>query len=430
MLDIQFIIENKEVVKKSIKDRNMKDVDIDNLEMLYKKRIELIKDIDEINRKRKIAANNRNAEEGKRLKEELPEKEEELVKTNKELTELLSVIPNIVSPDMPIGKYESVNKIIRKVGEPRNFSFTPKPNWELGEDLDIIDAQRAAKVTGSRFSYIKGDLVKVQFAILQHVLEKVTDPTFISEIIDKNNLQIKKTPFVPIIPPIMIKPEALNAMGRLEPKEDKFFLQTDNLYLVGSCEHTIGAMHMGESIKEKDLPLRYFGYSTALRREAGSYGRDTRGMLRQHQFDKAEFEIFSTPETSREEHEFLVAIQEYLTSSLELPYQVVANCTGDTALPNYSQKDIEIYMPGQKVYKETHSADYMTGYQARRMNTKVVRKDGKKEILHTNDATAFAMGRILIAIMENNQNEDGTIGVPKVLQKYCGIEKIQKTFSS
>ena len=427
MLDIQFIIENKEIVRKSIKDRNMKDVDLDNLEMLYKKRLELIKDVDEINRQKKVAANDRNEEEGKRLKGESSTKEEELAKVNKELTAILSVIPNILSPDVPIGKDDSENKVLKKVGEARSFSFTPKPNWELGEDLDVVDSKRAAKVTGSRFSYIKGDLAKVQFAILQFVLDKVTDPDFISEIIDKNNLQIKKTPFIPIIPPIMIKPEALNAMGRLDPKEDKFFLQTDNLYLVGSCEHSIGSMYMGESIKEEDLPIRYIGYSTALRREAGSYGKDTRGMLRQHQFDKAEFEIFSTPETSREEHELLVALQEYFVASLGLPYQLVANCTGDTALPNYSQKDIEVYMPGQKAYRETHSADYMTGYQARRMNTKVIREDGKKEILHTNDATAFAMGRILISIMENNQNEDGTIDVPTVLQKYCGIEKIKKT---
>ena len=358
MLDIQFIIENKEIVKKSIKDRNMKDVDLDNLEMLYKKRLELIKNIDEINRQRKIAANDRNAEEGRRLKEESSTKEDELTKTNQELTALLSVIPNITSPDMPIGKDESENKILKKVGEIKNFSFTPKPNWELGEDLDIIDSQRAAKVTGSRFSYIKGDLAKVQFAILQFVLEKVTDPSFISEIIDKNNLKIKKTPFIPIIPPIMIKPEALNAMGRLDPKEDKFFLQADSLYLVGSCEHSIGSMYMGESIKEENLPIRYVGYSTALRREAGSYGKDTRGMLRQHQFDKAEFEVFSTPETSREEHELLVALQEYLVSSLDLPYQLVANCTGE--LCQTIKKIQEIYMPGQKAYKETHSAGYMT----------------------------------------------------------------------
>ena len=223
MLDIQFIIENKEIVRKSIKDRNMKDVDLDNLEMLYKKRLELIKDVDEINRQKKVAANDRNEEEGKRLKVESSTKEEELAKVNKELTAILSVIPNILSPDVPIGKDDSENKVLKKVGEARSFSFTPKPNWELGEDLDVVDSKRAAKVTGSRFSYIKGDLAKVQFAILQFVLDKVTDPDFISEIIDKNNLQIKKTPFIPIIPPIMIKPEALNAMGRLDPKEDKFF---------------------------------------------------------------------------------------------------------------------------------------------------------------------------------------------------------------
>ena len=197
---------------------------------------------------------------------------------------------------------------------------------------------------------------------------------------------------------------------------------------VGSAEHSLGPMFMNEVIDEKDLPLRYIGYSTAFRREAGSYGKDTRGILRSHQFDKLEMEIFSTPETGEKEQDLIVAIQEHLVSELKIPYQVVAICTGDMGKPDYRQIDIECWIPGQEKYRETHTSDYMTDFQARRLGTKFRRKDGKADLVHMNDATAFAIGRILIAILENYQQVDGSVLVPEVLKKYMprGIDKIEK----
>jgi seryl-tRNA synthetase len=194
--------------------------------------------------------------------------------------------------------------------------------------------------------------------------------------------------------------------------------------LVGSAEHTLGPMHMDKIFSENELPLRYVGYSTAFRREAGSYGKDTKGILRQHQFDKLEMEVFSLPENSVQEQNLLVAIQEYVLQKLNLPYQVVMVCTGDMGFPDNRQMDVETWMAGQGKYRETHSSDLTTNFQSRRLNTRVKRTDGKVEFVHMNDATVIAIGRILIAIMEDYQQEDGTIKIPEVLQKYLGKEFI------
>lgn len=214
-------------------------------------------------------------------------------------------------------------------------------------------------------------------------------------------------------------------MARLSPETEieRYKIESDNQYLIGSAEHTLGPMHMNETLNEKDLPLRYFAYTPAFRREAGSYGKDTKGILRQHQFDKIEMESFTTPENGLKEQDFIIEIQENLMQSLEIPYQVVSICTGDMGGPDFRQVDIESWMPGQNKYRETHTSDYMTDYQSRRLNTKV--KIGNKiEFVHMNDATAFAMGRTIIAILENYQNEDGSVNIPKVLQKWMGKEKI------
>jgi seryl-tRNA synthetase len=197
--------------------------------------------------------------------------------------------------------------------------------------------------------------------------------------------------------------------------------------LIGSAEHTLGPLHMDETLKEEHLPLRYVGYSTAFRREAGSYGKDTKGILRQHQFDKLEMESFTKPEDGMAEQDFMVAIQEHLMRELKLPHQAVLICTGDMGFPDQRQIDIETWMPGQDTYRETHSADYVGGFQARRLNTKVKRADGSAEPVHMNDATVFAMGRTLIAILENYQQEDGSVAVPEVLRPFMGgKEKIEK----
>ncbi len=426
MLDVQFILDNRDIVEKSIKDRGDESVDIDKLEKLFLFRKELIQKIDLLNSEKKKAADERDNERGKKLKEDGVVLEGELRATSKDLIDILSKIPNVPLPDVPIGKDDSENVVIKEVGEKRSFSFKPLPHWELGKKLDMIDNERGSNVAGSRFTYLKGDLVKLQFALINFVINSVTDENLLKEIAKGADLDVVTKPFIPVIPPSMVKKEILFGMARLEPEEDKFYLENDSLFLSGSAEHALGPMHTSETFEEKDLPIRYIGYSTAFRREAGSYGKDTKGILRQHQFDKLEFESFTIPEKSRVEQDFLVAIQEYFMKQLNIPYRVVYVCTGDMGNPASRQIDIETWMPGQDAFRETHSADLTGEYQSRRLSIRVKRDDGSKEFVHLNDATAFAIGRILIAIIENYQEEDGTIKVPDILRELSGVEYIRK----
>ena len=252
----------------------------------------------------------------------------------------------------------------------------------------------------------------------------LTNPATLQKIITDAGLTVSNKPFVPVVPPVFIRPEVMQRMGRLEPREERYHIVSDDLFLVGSAEHTLGPMHMEQTFEEKDLPVRYIGYSTAFRREAGSYGKDTRGIIRVHQFDKLEMETFSLPENSTEEQNFIVAIQEYLVQLLKIPYRVVQICTGDMGKPDSRQMDIEMWMPGENAYRETHTSDLMTDFQSRRLNIKIKRETGKV-FAHMNDATAFAIGRTLVAIMENYQNEDGTITVPEVLRPYTQKDVIR-----
>ena len=425
MLDIDFIKNNREIVQNAIKNKNKGPIDLDRLLLLYETRKSLINEIDKINRDRKQAADSRSVQKGIELKNILKEKEEELKVVMQEFLSLMNGIPNVPLADVPIGKDDSENVVIRQEGEKRNFTFTPIANWDIGEDLNLFDTKRASKTTGARFVFFKGDIVKLQFAIIQWILDVLTNENILNQIIQKNNLKISSKAFIPIIPPAMVKPEMLYATGRLDPKEDKFFTEKDNLFLAGSAEQPIMSMHAQECFDEKDLPLRYIGYSTAFRREAGSYGKDTRGILRLHQFDKAEMVSFSVPETSLEEHNFFVSLQEYFVSELNIPYQVVMICTGDMGFPDQRQVDIECFMPGQQEYRETHTADFNGGFQSRRLGTKVKRSNGEREFVHTNDGTAFAMARLFIAILENYQQKDGTVKIPEILHKY-GAPKILK----
>ena len=420
MLDIAFILENKDIVRKAIENKGKEPVDLDRIEVLYTKRTELVGAIGENNRQRKEAAAARDAAQGSALKQQLATMEDELRSVTKELTDTVAAIPNIPSPDVPIGPDEDSNVVVRQWGEKPSFTFQPKAHWDLGKERGLIDNERAAKVVGSRFTYLKGGLVLLQFALIQWTLAIVSDEAVLREVITKNELAVPDKPFVPVLPPMMITPEMFFGMARLEPREERYYIPDDNLFLIGSAEHTLGSMHAGEQFAEAELPLRYIGYSTSFRREAGSYGKDTKGILRQHQFDKLEFQSFTVGEKSKPEQDLLVALQEHLMQRLNLPYQVVAVCTGDMGGPDVRQIDIEAWMPGQDTYRETHSADLMGEYQTRRLGTKVKRDSGEKEFVHTNDATAFAMGRTLIAIIENNQREDGSIVVPEVLRPYMG----------
>ena len=428
MLDIKFIRENKEIVAEAIKNRN-KEVDLDLLLSLSDQKKALRQKLDELNQKRNEAAKSRNIEEGSRLKAEAEQLESEFTEVEKKHFTLMMKVPNITSLDTPVGKDDTENKVIRSWGTPPEFSFPPKEHFELGEALGFLDIETAGQVSGSRFAYIKGDLALLQFALLQKCFQILTDEETLEKIAKEAGVSISVTPFTPVIPPVFVKPAVQNRMARFLTPEEHYMFPNDDLMLVGSAEHTLGPIHMDSIIDEKDLPIRYAGYSTAFRREAGSYGKDTKGILRQHQFDKIEMEIFSLPENGLQEQNFLVAIQEHILQILKLPHQVVMVCTGDMGFPDYRQIDVETWMPGQNTFRETHSADYIGGFQARRLNTKVKRKDGTLEFLHMNDATAIAMGRMLIAIIENYQQADGTIKVPDVLVPYMnGKTVLGKSF--
>ncbi len=365
----------------------------------------------------------------KELKEAVKKVEAEFREIDERFSKLMLNVPNMPSSDTPVGPSEDDNVVLREWGKGRDFKaegFSPLEHWELGEKLGLIDTARAAKVSGSRFAYLMGDLVKLQFALIQFAIENLTNSDFLQSIITEHGFKgITNRPFQLVIPPVIINPIPFERMARIEPREERYHITEDDQYLIGSAEHTLGAIHMDETLKEEDMPIRYLGYSTSFRREAGTYGKDMKGILRLHQFDKVEAEVFSTAEASQTEQDFLVAIQEKLMQMLNIPYRVIICSTGDQGDPDSRHLDIESWLPGQGRYRETHSADLMTDYQTRRMNTKVLRKNGEKELAHTNDATVFAIGRTLIAIMENYQQKDGSIIVPDVLQKYANIKEIK-----
>lgn len=322
--------------------------------------------------------------------------------------------------DVPVGEREEDNQVAKRVGDIKDYDFTPKQHWEIAEPRALIDKERAAKITGSRFAYIKGDLVRLQFAIMQFVVQTLGDERLLEKLITENHLNIVAKPFTPVLPPAMLRTEPYIASARLNAEEVTYRAgqPEDDLWLNASAEHTLCTMYWNEILPEEMLPIRYIGYSTSFRREAGTYGKDIEGIIRMHQFDKLEMEVFSTAETGLDEHLLLVAIQEYLVQQLELPYQVLLKSTFDIGKPNARGIDIEIWFPGQNRYIETHTADFMTDYQARDLKVRTRRKGNTVELVHTNDATAFAMGRIMAAIMENNQTADGHIIVPTALQPF------------
>lgn len=423
MLDINYIRENKEKVKKGVAAKQFDPKIVDEVLALDEKRKKLILEVEEIRAKRnKIAKEGKASSEGKKVKEELKDKEPKLVEIESAYKEVLYQIPNIFSDDTPVGKDESENKVTRSWGKPNKFGFEPKDHLVLGKALGIIDTDKAANISGARFNFLFGDAVLLQFALIQFAFEVLTDKKIISELAKKAGNPSGK-PFIPVVPPVFIKSEVMKKMDRFDPIEDRYYLEKDDILLVGSAEHTLGPLHMNETLSEKDLPIRYVGYSTAFRREAGAYGKDTKGILRRHQFDKLEMESFTASKNGDNEQKLMVTIQEYLMQKLNIPYQVVMVCTGDMGKQDYRHVDIECWMPGENKYRETHTSDYMTDYQSRRLGTKVQGK-GETEYAHMNDATAFAIGRTIIAILENYQQEDGSVLVPEVLRKWMGKDKI------
>src|SRR3989338_464499 len=339
MLDIKYIRENPEKGKKASSQKQVV-CDIDRILQRHQERKKLLQDIEGL-KARQNKLGKADIAEAQGLKQQIKAQEPVLKSTEEELSKLLLEVPNIPLPDVPVGKDEKENKIVKTWGNIPVFTFTPKDHVVLGQDLDLISTEKASTITGARFAYLKREAALLEFALVQYVLSVVTSEKILKKIADSVEKEYSPKPFIPVVPPVMIRPEVFRKMGRLTEadKEERYYLQQDDLYLVGSAEHTLGPLHMDETLGEEILPLRYLGFSTAFRREAWSYGKDMKGILRVHQFDKLEMESFCTPENSLKEQNFFVAIQEYLMQGLELPYQVVAVCTGDMGKPDARQID-------------------------------------------------------------------------------------------
>ena len=420
MLDIKFIRQNSQKVKKGCAKKQVK-VDIDRLLELDKQRRETMVILDGFRAKKNkaskdiVAAKDKKAQkkiisEMRKIDKQSDKTKKQFQKIDKQYKELIFQIPNLPFDDVPVGKDENDNVVLKEIGEKTKFDFKPKDHLELGEALDIIDVKRASKISGSRFSFLKKEGALLELAMMNLAID------FLS-----------KKGFSLLIPPVMLKKEIAKGTGYFESADENeaYFIPKDDMYLVGTSEQSILTMHADEIFEEKELPKRYIGLSTCFRREAGAYGKDTKGILRVHQFNKLEMFSFCKPEDSAKENKFFLELEEKLMQKLKLPYQVVNICTGDLGFPAAVKYDIETWMPGQNKYRETHSTSNCTDFQARRLNIRYRNSKSKKlEFVHTVNGTAFAIGRTLIAIIENYQQKDGSVLIPKVLQKYIGKEKI------
>jgi seryl-tRNA synthetase len=407
MLDLKFIRENKDTVVKGAAAKNII-VDVEKLLSVDEAYRKALSEVEALRAERNIAAKERDIERGKALKEKLESRQAQLKEYEKELTELSYTIPNLPKDDVKVGKNDTENDVLRKYSEPRTFDFKVKDHLELGQALDIIDMERAAKVSGSRFYYLKNEGALLEIALLRFALDVLL-----------------KEGFSFIIPPVMVTRETMKALGYMENggDEDMYRLEKDDMYLVGTAEHALVPMHKDEIFDEKELPKRYVGFSPAFRREAGSYGKDTRGILRVHQFDKVEMVSFVAVGQDDQEHEYLLGLEEKFFQALEIPYQVVKMCSGDLGFPASRKYDIEAWIPSQEKYREVTSVSTVGDFQSRRLNIKY-RSGDKKEYAQILNGTAFSMARPIIAILENYQQKDGSVIVPKALIPYTNFEKI------
>ena len=414
MIDINLIRENLKEVKKGLKAKNADPALADKFLELDGKWRSLNKQYDDLRAEQKKLGKEGKEKAGQ-LKSELKKVESDLSDLDNMRQEVLHQIPNLPLSWVRVGKDEKENKVLREVGEKQDPPAGGSKDYlVLAENLGLIDTERASKVSGSRFGYLKGPAALLEFALVQLAMRTAMEKGF-----------------VPVVPPVLVNEKSMWSMGYLERGKDEiYYLPPDNLYLVGTSEQSVGPMHMDEVLKSEELPKRYIAFSTCFRREAGSYGKDTKGILRVHQFDKAEMFSFVKPEDSESEHKLLLSIEEKLMQKLELPYRVLDICSGDLGDPAAAKYDIEAWLPGQNSgkgeYRETHSTSNTTDFQSRRLNIKYKNADGKLEFVHMLNGTAFAIGRIIIAILENYQTESGSVKIPKVLQEYMGTDEIKK----
>jgi seryl-tRNA synthetase len=325
-----------------------------------------------------------------------------------ELDRVLADVPNLVHPDAPAGRGDDSNRLVREVGERTEPPFAPRDHLDIGQGLGIIDVERAAKVSGSRFGFLLREGALLELALVRFVMDRLMPEGF-----------------APVIPPVLVRQEAMFGTGFFPTDEAQVYrIEADDLYLSGTAEVPLASMHAGEMLPAADLPLRYVGYSTCFRREAGTYGRDTRGIIRVHQFDKVEMFSFCLPGESDDEHARLLGFEEGIFQALGIPYRVLEICSGDLAAPNYRKFDIEAWLPGAQRWLEVTSCSNDIDYQARRLGIRTKGEEGTRHV-HTLNGTAVAIGRALVALLENHQREDGTVGIPEPLRSYAGFDAIR-----
>ncbi|HEY4696277.1 MAG TPA: serine--tRNA ligase [Candidatus Hydromicrobium sp.] len=416
MIDLESFRKNPQIFKSEIKKRGLKIDTSAGLELDRKKR-DLTLKIDRLRFEKNLASKtipklkgeekNKEINRMKKINEDLKKMEIELTDVEDKFLIHFSTYPNLSHSTTPIGKDESGNVVESYYGKKPEFDFRPKSHVDLGVNLDILDEKRAAKISGSRFVFLKNEAVLLEFALVQYVLSILTSKGF-----------------TPLMPPLLVKETAMYGTGFFPVEKTQYYkTELDDLFLIGTSEVPLCAYHSNEFLDAGILPLKYTAFSTCFRREAGTYGKDLRGLFRVHQFDKVEMFIFAHPEKSWEEYEGLREILEGIVRGLGLHYRIVNMCTGDIGAPNAKKYDLEAWLPGQGKYRELASCSHDTDFQARRLNIKY--RDGKKkELVHTMNSTACAVGRTLIAIYENYQDNDGNIGIPEALLPYMGGIKI------
>jgi len=412
VLDVKRIREDPDRFRAALARRNLADA-VDDLLEADERRRSLTGRVEELRAEQNRASRAIGAASGEekqalidevgKVSAQLKELEPQLEQAEAELQRLLAETPNVPHESAPDGfTEEDAVEIKRNHTEPPAFDFEPRDHAELGAMLGVLDTERGARTSGSRFVYLMGDLVFVQFALMRHSMDIVFERGF-----------------SPMIPPVLVREEAMYGTGFLPTEAVNIYVtREDELYLVGTSEVSLAAFHLGEIVDVRDLPIRYAGYSSCFRREAGSYGKDLGGMFRVHQFDKVEMFVFCTPETSWDEHERILALEEEIIGNLEIPYRVVNIAAGDLGGAAAKKYDIEGWLPAQGRYRELTSCSNTTDYQARRMQTRLRRPDGGLEVLHTLNGTATAIGRTLIAILENHQQADGSVKLPSKLHPY------------
>ena len=424
VLDIRIIRDDTEKVKEALKKRGYSVEIIDRIleedkkwrELTTKenelrfKRNEISKAIAKLKKEGKDEDAKKLIEEGKVISQEVEKVEDEKKEIERSLKNLLLQVPNIPHTSVPVGEDESGNVEVRRWGKPREFDFPPKAHWDLGPDIGLMDFERASKLSGSRFTVMYGKLAKLERALVNFMLD----------------VHVLEHGYTEVWLPHLVKRETITITGQL-PKfeEDLYNTKKDDLFLIPTAEVPLVALHAGEILEERDLPKKYASYTPCYRREAGSYGKDVRGMIRQHQFDKVELVWVTTPERSYDDLETLVSHAEEILKRLDLPYRVVELCTGDLGFSASKTYDIEVWLPSYNSYKEISSCSNDEDFQARRGNMRYRRrKDGKLVFVHTLNGSGVAIGRALVAIMENYQLSDGSIKVPEVLVPYTGFEVI------